>query len=852
MSQPDYARLRAGLASHRDERLRAHLLARHRMSAAELHAAEDEVLRRRDAGERSLLEELLVEQGRIDETDVARAFATEELTPTEGPRYEIGERLGEGATAVVYRARDRMLGRFVAIKVYKSTASSTAVDDPAALEGAALAQLRHANLVTVLDAGTLDGHPFLATEWVDGTTFAELLATRRHALRDLVALLADAADGLAEVHRHGLVHRDVKPENVLVDAQGRAKVCDFGFALATRADGDVARGPRSAGTPHFMAPEQWRPGECAIGPAADVYGLGALLYQVLVGAPPFAGVDGDDLARAVLDDDPPEPHRLVRVNRDLSAIATKALARAPQHRYPDAGRFAEELHAWLAGLPVKARTMPWPLRLARAARRQPLRAAALVGGVSALTLALGVWFLVAERRALREDLERRMKATSELGLDAAIRLRRAGDTAGLAQLGEVVAAACDDVLREFEDEAGPHYVLGRMARAQMRFSEALEHQERAARLAPADPRVHFELGMLRLQAAFGELRQRRAAELRDGLWRGAVGWARARQESYAPDPERLDDRLVAAAIDDLRLAGTPFAVALAAALELRDGASFTLPDELAAQTDEEEVFSWLAVAAARRSDHAAAIRWTSEGHARDRGYAPHLVLRASSREAQWEANGERTASAVDATFTAIAADLDAVIGMTPSTAELSERCALVFLLLGGEARRLHATCADSCFQRAIAGLERAIVLAPDRVELRHGLATAHLDRAGLSGRAAAAVAVDLAAAEQELARAMAIDPDRPGLFESLGHVRLAQLKRARGVAERIPAYQLALDAFTGAAARAPDHFGPHLGAAQSHLLAGKRDAAINELEATLARYPRARSIVEPMLARLRR
>ncbi len=577
-----------------------------------------------------------------------------------------------------------------------------------------------------------------------------------------------------------------------------------------------------------------------------------MLYQLLVGAPPFSGVDGAELERAVLDGDPVEPQRILRVDRDLSAIATKALARLPQHRYPDAGAFADELRAWLDGRPILARTRPWPAQLARALRRRPLRTAAAVGAACALVLAGVVAVLVVDRRALRDHLNQRMQAAAELGLEAAIRLRRAGDLDALEALGARITEACSAVLAEFPNEAGPHYVLGRMARAGLRFQDALRHQESAVRAAPTDHRVRYELGMLRLQFAFGELRRRQDDAQREGLWRGAVGWARARRDAHEVDPVKLDDRLVTEAIGDLRAAATPFALALASALEARDGPSGEHLVGLAGRSEEEELFAWLAMSAAREGDHAAAIRWSSEGHDRDRGYVPHLVQRAESRFAAWERTGERSAAAFEAEHALIAADLEAACAVRAASPELRERCAIVWLLLGAEARRLRAPSAKLCEDRAITLLELAAGHAPERVELRHGLATALIERARTAGRRDQDVAADLTAAERELEGAIESDPSRPGLWESLGHVRLTMLRRTRGGAARLQMHARACSAFEGAAALALGHFGPQVGIALCHLSIGRRDLASAVLESALARFPHASSVIEPMLERLRR
>ncbi len=844
-----YGKLLAGIADHRDTVLRRHLLARHRLATTTLHEAEDEVAARHRRGERCLLEEVLLAAGAIDETDVASAFAASEAAPTEGSRYELGKRLGEGATGVVYRARDRVLGRYVAIKVLKPGWTGTA--DAMHGEGAALARLQHPNLVTVFDAGVLDGQRFLATEWVAGTTLAELLGRREHGLRELVQCVVAAARGLGAAHRFGVVHRDVKPGNILVDAAGVAKVCDFGLAITADADHDAHTGRH--GTPRFMAPEQLDPRAGVISAPTDVYGLGAVLYQVLTGVPPFAQFDGDALDRAVLGSEPLPPHRLVRVPRDLSAIAAKALARAPRDRYRDGDDFAADLDAWLHGGLVRARVRGPAARACAAVRRHPVRAlAAAAATLAAITVLVSAWFH-AERQTLRANLNARMQETAELGLDAVLRLRRAGDLPGMSAMAQAVERACGDVLQQFPDEAGPQYVLGRVARATMRFPAALAHQEAAARLQPDDSRIRYERGILRLNAALLEQRYRREEAQRDELWRGASGWAKARHHTATSNPDDLDHELVRLAADDLRASGSPFGVALAAALQGRvRQAPFDISPDLAECADDEEVFTWLAMAALRRGDADAAIRWSTQGHERDRGYAPHLLLRATASWRRLLLGAPRDAAGLQATYAAIDSDLARAAALQPDAADLQEQCGVLYLLAGGEARALAPALVSEAHDRAIACLERAARLAPSRPELLHGVAIARLDRASQRGRTAIDAGTELQRAGAELAQAIALDDNRAAFWESLGHVRLAELRATRNRDERRRRYEGALAAFGRAAELVPGHFGPRIGRAMSYQLGGEQDLAVAELEAALAEMPASRSVFGPMLARLRR
>jgi len=263
------------------------------------------------------------------------------------PRYEIRERVGEGATAVVYRAWDRELKRTIALKVLRGRAAmSDVLRERFHREAQATAGLDHAHVIRVHDAGEHRGELYLVLEFVSGRSLAHLLSERRFSERESASLLEKVARGIAAAHANGVVHRDLKPGNILVTEPGEPKVGDFGLAHVV--DSDTTRLTQtgsSLGTPLYMAPEQvegrWR----EISPRTDVYALGAVLYEMLSGRPPHLGATPAEIYRRILEVEV-EPLRNLRpeVSRDLEKIALKALEKDPRARYADAREFADELN----------------------------------------------------------------------------------------------------------------------------------------------------------------------------------------------------------------------------------------------------------------------------------------------------------------------------------------------------------------------------------------------------------------------------------------------------------------------------------------------------------------------------
>ena len=321
--------------------------------------------------------------------DPETAQVSRKPAPTDWPTipgYDILQRLGEGGMGVVYKARHRGLNRLVALKMIRGGSQARADHlSRFRVEAEAVARLRHPNIIQIYDIGEADGLPFVALELLDGGSLDDRLAGTPQPGNQAAELMVTLARAVHVAHQAGIVHRDLKPTNVLYTSDGVPKITDFGLAKRIDSDDGQTESGQIMGSPSYMAPEQARGHSRNVGPPADVYALGAILYDMLTGRPPFKGETPMETVRQVLDDDPVTPSRLVpRVPRDLETICLKCLHKDPAKRYESAQALADDLERYLRGEPILARrTAVWE-RGAKWARRRPFAATLLALAATAI------------------------------------------------------------------------------------------------------------------------------------------------------------------------------------------------------------------------------------------------------------------------------------------------------------------------------------------------------------------------------------------------------------------------------------------------------------------------------------
>jgi WD40 repeat protein len=331
------------------------------------------------------------------------------------PGYEVLGVLGRGGMGVVYQARHARLGRLVALKMIAGTAEPDAEYLARfRIEAEAVARMQHPNIIQVYDVGEVAHGPFLALELLEGGSLADRTRRTPQPPDEAARLTATLAAAVHYAHQRGVVHRDLKPSNVLLTASGTLKITDFGLAKRLDLAAAGAHVPTLTetggvlGSPGYLAPEQAAAGTAPIGPAADVYALGAILYELLTGGPPFQGPTPMESVLRTLTEEPVPPSRLQpKTPRDLETICLQCLRKDPTRRYASAQDMADDLERWLRHEPIRARPVGRGERLLRWCQRQPALAAlaAALALVTALGLA-GVFWQWGQAVGARDAAER--------------------------------------------------------------------------------------------------------------------------------------------------------------------------------------------------------------------------------------------------------------------------------------------------------------------------------------------------------------------------------------------------------------------------------------------------------------
>jgi TolB-like protein/Tfp pilus assembly protein PilF len=308
--------------------------------------------------------------------------------------YELLEEVGRGGQGVVFRARQKSLNRTVALKVISlGQWASKAHLKRFRLEAEAAARLEHPGIVPIHEVGERNGSCYFSMKFVEGGQLDEVVRRTPMSIRQAVELIVKVARIVHYAHEHGILHRDIKPGNILLDAKGEPHLTDFGLARLVESESSVTHTLEVLGTPSYMPPEQAVGNNAAVSSATDVYGLGAVLYQLLTGQPPFAGGTTYETIKLLLDTEARQPRLLnPKIDRDLSTICLKCLEKDPKRRYPSALALAEDLEHWLKHEPIQARRTGIFTRGQKWVRRNPT-SALLAASLIALAAAAGwiVW-----------------------------------------------------------------------------------------------------------------------------------------------------------------------------------------------------------------------------------------------------------------------------------------------------------------------------------------------------------------------------------------------------------------------------------------------------------------------------
>ena len=320
--------------------------------------------------------------------------------------YELLEEIARGGMGVVYKARQQSLNRIVALKMILS--GELASDQEVSrfqMEAESAAALKHPHIVNIHDVGVEAGHHFFSMDYIEGRNLEELILENPLAAQQAASYLLEIAQAIEYAHQQGILHRDLKPSNILVDQTGATHITDFGLAKQIQKDGQLTGSGQLLGTPAYMSPEQAAGEREHFGPAMDVYSLGAILYALITGGPPFRAESTLELIIQVLKLEPIAPRLMnPKIPRDLETICLKCLAKDPRRRYSSAAKLAADLDRWLNNRPIQARPVSFLERTWRWCRRRP--------AIACLSLAVAIAIIAGSYTSWRYAIQAQHEASS--------------------------------------------------------------------------------------------------------------------------------------------------------------------------------------------------------------------------------------------------------------------------------------------------------------------------------------------------------------------------------------------------------------------------------------------------------
>ena len=704
-------------------------------------------------------------------------------------RYEILSELGRGGMGVVYRAHDPQLRREVALKTLPQGAGASPESIERLLrEARTAATLDHPGIVRIHEVGAVAGMPFFAMEYVRGRTLREVLqGPDRPGLRERAGWVLQAAEAVAHAHARRIIHRDLKPANLLLGEDGRVHVMDFGLAKEMEERTRLTTTGQILGTPQYMPPEQIDGDAEKLGPASDVYALGAVLYEALTGRAAFEATGVAELLAKVLSRDPVPPRALdPRIPIDLETVCLRTLQKEPERRYPTARELADDLGRFLRGEAVDARRETLVERGFRWVRRRKAITGLIAAAAAASLLAGALGLQSVRDRADRERLQAEkltvLRSVAALAVDAALFARRAGgrmDQAGQRFVGPLQEAA-RQVAEQAPGLAEPHFYLGRMYRALLRPADALAEQERGLAKDAGFAPCGYERAVLLAQRYFEQVEAAgdRAREREGGLLS-----ASGRIEAAAAPHRRIDTREVEGGDPQLRSAKAE-AIAALDALRGSLARSVAAPDHrrgspAGSRSWGEHAVPLLRVGGAQLDCVEGMVSaYAPEGWAPARARLEQAIAAAPELEEAHQALAEaairfgRYAEAIAALERGLAGDQgNRVLWELAGRARLLQAHALWY-----RGQDPHAECAAG-----IAAYGQAVDLAPDRAGARLGRGDVLLARGqfrasrGLDSRA------DHEAAQADYRRAVELAPDDPqawmrsgGAWTNLGSWRVSR------------------------------------------------------------------------------